>query len=350
MGSMLFSPFTLRGVTLRNRIALSPMCQYSAGHDGYATDWHLVHYGARAAGGTGLVMLEATAVEPRGRISTADLGLYDPGQVAPMRRLVEFIHSQGAAAGVQLAHAGRKAFAQTKGRGPQRPVAPSAVAFDQGWVVPEELSAGEMEKVREAFVRATRWACEAGFDVVELHAAHGYLLHEFLSPLSNRRVDGYGGDLGGRMRFVVELTQAMRQEWPETRPLFVRLSTTDWVPGGFDADQAVAVARALKEAGADLIDCSSGGMSASRPPDFPGYQLDNARRIRFEAGTPTTALGLIAAPEHAESVLRRGDADLVMLGRELLREPHWPLLAARVLGDPAPWPEQYRRARQRIDV
>lgn len=347
--SVLLSPFSLRDLTLRNRIMMSPMCQYSAGEDGVATDWHLVHYGTRAVGGVGLVMLEATAVEPRGRISTQDLGLYERAQLPALRRIVEFVHAQGAAVGIQLAHAGRKAFSPQKGRGPQRPVAPSPEPFGEGWVVPEELDEDGLAAVREAFVRATRWAYEAGFDVVEVHAAHGYLLHEFLSPLANHRSDAYGGDLQGRMRFVVEVVQAVRAAWPPQRPLFVRLSTTDWLPGGLVPEETVEVARALKAVGVDLIDCSSGGMAGAVPPDFPGYQLDNARRIRQEAGVATTALGLITTPEHAESVLRRGDADLVALGRELLRNPYWPLQAARALGEPVAWPRQYLRARRRDD-
>ncbi len=344
--SLLFTPIQLRSVRLRNRVVMSPMCQYSAGDDGCATDWHLVHYGARATGGVGLVILEATAVEPRGRISRQDLGLYDPAQLPMLRRIVQFIHQEGAAAGIQLAHAGAKAFSADRGRGPQRPVAPCALPFAEGWVTPEALDTAGMARVREAFVRAASWAAELGFDVVEVHAAHGYLLHEFLSPLTNRRTDAYGGDLEGRMRFPLEVVAAVREAWPEDRPLFVRLSTTDWVPGGFDADQAVEVARALASLGVDLVDCSSGGMPQAQVPTFPGYQVDNARRIRHETGLPTTALGLITEPEHAESLLRRGDADLVALGRELLRNPYWPLRAAAVLGDEPPWPRQYLRARR----
>lgn len=344
--SLLFTPIRLRNVQLRNRIVMSPMCQYSAGDDGCATDWHLVHYGSRATGGVALVILEATAVEARGRISRQDLGLYDEAQLPMLRRIVQFIQSQGAAAGIQLAHAGAKAFTSNRGKGPQRPVAPSAVPFGEGWVTPEALDDSELETVRQAFVRAASWAAEIGFDVVEVHAAHGYLLHEFLSPLTNRRTDRYGGDLVGRMRFVLEVVEAVRTVWPDDRPLFVRLSTTDWVPGGFDVEEAVAVARALKAIGVDVIDCSSGGMPDAQVPTFPGYQLDNARRIRQEAGIATTALGLITEPEHAESVLQRGDADLVALGRELLRNPYWPLKAAAALGDEPPWPKQYLRARR----
>lgn len=348
--STLLSPYSLRRVTLRNRIVMSPMCQYSAGEDGQVTDWHLVHYGSRAAGGVGLVMVEATAVEPRGRISTQDLGLYDPRQLPGLRRLVEFIHSQGAAAGIQIAHAGRKAFSASKGRGPQHPVAPSAVPFAEGWIVPHELSADEMDRVEQAFVQAARWAAEVGFDVLELHAAHGYLLHEFLSPLSNRRADEHGGSLEGRMRFPLRVARAVREAWPQGRPMLVRLSTTDGIPGGFDVEQAVVVARALQEAGVDAIDCSSGGMAGATVPEYPGFNVPAARRLRHEAKIPTIAVGLITRPEHAEAILRQGDADLVALGRALLREPHWPLHAARTLGDAAPWPRQYLRAKERVDL
>ena len=347
--SLLLQPLRLRGVTLRNRVVMSPMCQYSAGSDGVATDWHLAHYGSRAALGVGLVILEATAVEPRGRISEQDLGLYHPQQLPALRRLVDFIHAQGAAAGIQLAHAGRKAFSPQRGRGPQRPVAPSPLPHDEGWQVPEELDEAGIRAVQQAFVQAASWAAELGFDVVEIHSAHGYLLHEFLSPVSNRRQDRYGGTLAGRMRMVLEVVEGVRGVWPEERPLFVRISTTDWLEGGFDVEQAVEVARALKERGVDVIDCSSGGFAGARIPEFPGYQVANARRIRQEVGIATTALGLISSPEHAESLLQRGDADLVVLGRELLRNPGWVLAAARQLGDPAPWPRQYLRARQRLD-
>ena len=344
--SLLLQPVTLRGLTLRNRVVMSPMCQYSAGEDGVATDWHLAHYGVRAALGVGLVILEATAVEPRGRISVQDLGLYHPDQLPGLRRIVDFIHAQGAAAGIQLAHAGRKAFSPHRGQGPQQPVAPSPIPHDEGWVVPQELDGAGLQQVRDSFVRAARWAAELGFDVVEIHGAHGYLLHQFLSPLANRRSDGYGGSLEGRYRLLVEVAAAVRQVWPEQRPLFVRLSTTDWVEGGFDVEQAVATARALKAVGVDVIDCSSGGFAGARIAEFPGYQVVNAARVRREAGIATTAVGLLRSPEHAEALLQRGDADLVVLGRELLRNPGWVLEAARQLGDPAPWPRQYLRARR----
>ncbi|WP_082726562.1 NADH:flavin oxidoreductase/NADH oxidase [Limnochorda pilosa] len=346
---MLFSPYTVRSVTLRNRIVVSPMCQYSAGGDGIATDWHFVHYGTRAVGGAGLVLLEATAVEPRGRISTEDLGLYHERQLPALQRIVRFVHEQGAACGIQLAHAGRKAFSPKKGQGPQEPVGPSPIPFDEGWRVPLELDEAGLQAVAAAFEQAARWAHEVGFDVIEIHAAHGYLLHEFLSPVANHRSDRWGGPLEARLAFPLDVVRRVRAAWPEAKPLFARLSTTDYLPGGFDPDQAVEVARALGQAGVDLIDCSSGGIAPVRPPDYPGYQLKPAERIRREAGVPTSALGLITAPEMAEEVLQNGRADVVLLGRELLRHPYWPLDAARALGAEAPWPRQYLRAKRAGD-
>lgn len=343
--SLLFSPYTTRSVTLRNRIVLSPMCMYSATEEGVATDWHLVHYGARAAGGAGLILLEATAVEPRGRISTADLGLYHEAQLPALERIVRFIHDQGAAAGVQLAHAGRKAFTAQKGFGPQQPVAPSPIPFAPDWRVPEALDEAGLEAVAGSFARAARWAHEVGFDVIELHMAHGYLLHQFLSPVANQRADGWGGSLERRMAFPLEVARRVRAVWPQEKPLFVRISTTDYVAGGFDPDQAVEVARHLAQAGVDLVDCSSGGIAPVAPPTYPGYQLKAAERVRREAGVPVGAVGLITTPELAEEVLQNGRADLIFLGRELLRHPSWPLDAARVLGDQAPWPRQYERAK-----
>ncbi|MBO2518379.1 MULTISPECIES: NADPH dehydrogenase NamA [Limnochorda] len=344
--SLLFSPYPIRSLTLRNRIVMSPMCMYSATEDGVATDWHLVHYGARAAGGVGLILLEATAVEPRGRISTRDLGLWDPAQLPALERIVRFVHEQGAACGVQLAHAGRKAFSAQKGHGPQEPVAPSSLPFAPDWRAPAALDEEGLEQVAQAFVQAARWAHEVGFDVIELHMAHGYLLHEFLSPLANHRTDRWGGSLEGRMAFPLEVARRVRAVWPAEKPLFARISTTDYAPGGFDPDQAVEVARQLAEAGVDLVDCSSGGLVPVAPPTYPGYQLGPAERIRREAGVPVGAVGLITTPEMAEEVLQNGRADLIFLGRELLRHPHWPLDAARALGAQAPWPHQYHRAKR----
>lgn len=342
--ALLFETLTLRGVTLRNRIVMPPMCQYMASEEGEATEWHLVHYGARAVGGAGLVIVEATAVEARGRISTRDLGLWDDRQVEGLARIVRFCRAQGARVGIQIAHAGRKAFTPHKGRGPALPVAPSALPYGEGWVVPAALAREELDGVVEAFRLAAARAVEAGFDVLEVHAAHGYLLHEFLSPLSNRREDEYGGPLENRLRLPLRVLSAVRAVWPEERPLFVRVSATDYLPGGIEVEEMVAMARAFKAAGVDLVHVSSGGLMHAPIPVGPGYQVPLAARIRAEAGVPTCAVGLITSPEQAEQVLRCGQADLVALGRELLRHPHWPLYAAHRLGADVAWPEPYWRA------
>lgn len=341
----LFSPLTLRGLTLKNRIVMSPMCMYSAAEDGLATDFHLAHLGARATGGVGLILTEAAAVEARGRISVHDLGLWDDAQVEPLARLVRFCQGQGAAMGVQLAHAGRKAWSPTKGQGPSPLVAPSAVPFDADWVTPEALAAADLDGVVAAFRSATGRALRAGFDLVEVHAAHGYLLHQFLSPLSNRRTDEYGGPLEHRARLLLRVVDAVRAALPETTPLFVRLSCTDWVEGGLTLEDQVRVAGWLKAHGADTLDCSSGGGSPQLPPVGPGYQVPFAERIRREAAIPAVAVGLITMPETAEEIVRNGRADLVAFGRELLRDPYWPLRAARALGHDLPWPRQYQRAK-----
>ncbi len=344
--SHLFSPLTLRGLTLRNRIMMSPMCMYCAESDGLCTDWHLAHYQARAIGGVGLVITEATAVEPRGRISTGDLGLWDDTQIEPLARVVRLVQSEGAAIGVQLGHAGRKAWSGSKGQGPEQPVAPSALAFDEGWVTPEALSGSEIEGIVGRWAQAAARAHQAGFDVIEIHAAHGYLNHQFLSPLSNVRNDEYGGSLENRMRMLLEIVRAVRQEWPEDKPLFVRVSTTDWAEGGLTPRDTVQIARAMKSEGVDLIDCSSGGAVPSAPPGIgPGYQIPFAEQVRREAGIATAAVGLITTPELADEAIRNGRADLIALGRELLRHPTWPLEAAHRLGRDIEWPEQYRRAR-----
>jgi len=343
--SQLFSPLTLRGVTLRNRIAMSPMCMYSAGEDGLATDFHLGHLLSRAVGGVGLVLTEATAVEPRGRISVNDLGLWNAEQVEPLARIVRACRAQGAVMGVQLAHAGRKAWSPAKGRGPAVPVAPSALPFDLDWVAPQELTGPEIAGIVAAFRDATQRALAADFDLVEVHAAHGYLLHQFLSPLSNRRTDEYGGSLENRARLPLAVVDAVREVLPESRPLLVRLSCSDWVTGGLTLEETVEVARWLKGHGADVMDCSSGGGTPVAPPTGPGYQLPFAERIRREAGVATMAVGLITAPELAEEIVRNGRADLVAMGRELLRSPYWPLQAARVLGAEIAWPKQYQRAK-----
>jgi NADPH2 dehydrogenase len=342
----LFSSLTLRGLPLRNRIMMSPMCMYSAAEDGLVTDWHLAHYVARAVGGVGLLVTEATAVEARGRISANDLGLWDDAQAERLARIVRLVHDQGAAIGVQLAHAGRKAWSAHKAHGPAKPVAPSPLPFDEGWVVPAELSPAEMEQVVAAWQAATRRAIAVGFDVVEVHAAHGYLNHQFLSPLSNTRTDEYGGSLANRMRFLLRVVKVVRAAWPADKPLLVRISATDWADGGLTPDDQVVVARELKARGVDLVDCSSGGTVPVGPPDpAAGYQVPFADKIRHEAGIATAAVGLITTPELADEIIRNGRADLVVLGRELLRHPYWPLEAARVLDHDIDWPRQYRRAR-----
>ncbi|MBX0326527.1 NADH:flavin oxidoreductase/NADH oxidase [Oscillochloris sp. ZM17-4] len=349
----LFDPLTIGEVTLRNRIGVSPMCQYSA-EDGHATDWHLVHLGARAAGGAGLVIVEATAVEPRGRISPHDVGLWQESQIAPLARVVRFIESQGAVAGVQLAHAGRKAGTARPWDG-GRPlddaaggwptVGPSPVAFAEGYRTPQELGVAEIDRLQAAFVAAAARAREAGFRWLELHAAHGYLMHSFLSPLSNRREDAYGGSLANRCRFVVETTRRVRDAWPAGLPLTVRLSCTDWVDGGWSGEDSLSLAKLLRAEGVDLIDCSSGGNAAQASiPVGASYQVPFAQAIRRGAGVATAAVGMITDPMQADAIVRNGDADLVLLARELLRDPHWPQRAAKALRQPVPTPPQYGRA------
>ncbi|GEJ56827.1 NADH:flavin oxidoreductase/NADH oxidase [Anaeromyxobacter diazotrophicus] len=352
---MLFDPLALRDVTLRNRIAVSPMCQYSA-QEGVANDWHLVHLGSRAVGGAGLVIFEATAVEARGRISPGDLGLWNDEQIAPLARIVRFVEQHGAVACLQLAHAGRKASVRPPweaggaplpvGQGGWEVVAPSALPFAPGYAVPRALDEAGIAGVVEAFAAAARRAREAGFRALELHAAHGYLAHQFLSPLSNRREDRWGGSFEHRTRLTRELVTAVRRVWPERLPLLLRVSATDWAEGGWSPDETVGLARAVKELGVDLVDTSSGGLVATaQVPAGPGYQAQFAEKIRREAGVATGAVGMITAPEQAEHVLRTGQADLVLLARELLRDPYWPLHAApRLRAQPA-WPVQYERAK-----
>ncbi len=354
---MLFTPLELRSLTLRNRIVVSPMCQYSS-EDGFANDWHLVHLGAFAVGGAALVLSEATAVTPEGRISPHDLGIWDDAHVPMLRRITDFIHAQGAHAGIQLAHAGRKASTRRPWEGSgQVPVseggwddvvAPSAIAFADNYPQPHTLTVEGIQRVIGAFRDGARRALAAGFRVVELHAAHGYLLHEFLSPLANRRSDEYGGTFEGRTRLTLEVVHAVREVWPADLPLVVRLSGTDWVPGGWDIDETVALARRIAAAGVDLVDCSSGGLAAGQQiPIAPGYQVPFARRVRHEAGVATGAVGLITTPTQAQQVVESGDADVVLMARELLRHPRWPLHAARELGQEIAWPKQYERARPR---
>lgn len=349
----LFSPLTLRGVTLRNRIAVSPMCQYSS-EDGFADDWHFAHLSARALGGAGLILTEAAAVEARGRISPEDLGLWKNEHIAPLKRINRFLLAQGAVPGVQLAHAGRKAstyrpWAPQRGTVPEAAggwptVGPSAEAFP-GLAAPEALGEAGLQRVVQAFTDAASRALEADFKVIELHAAHGYLLHSFLSPLTNTRTDAYGGAFENRTRLLLEVIGAVRARLPEELPLLVRLSATDWVPGGWSVEDSVALARLLKEYGVDLIDCSSGGaVPGVNIPVGPGYQVPLAARVRREAGVATGAVGMITEPSHADAVVRCGEADLVLLGRELLRDPFWPHRAAAALGAAPFWPPQYERA------
>jgi 2,4-dienoyl-CoA reductase-like NADH-dependent reductase (Old Yellow Enzyme family) len=350
----LFDPLAMRGVTLRNRIAVSPMCQYSA-EDGRANDWHLVHLGSRAVGGAALVMFEATAVEARGRISPADLGLWEDGQTDPLARIVRFIEAHGAVPGVQLAHAGRKASTSPPwdgGRGVDAahggwtPVAPSPIAFGEGYLEPAALDAEGIRGIVRAFAQAARRARDAGFRVVEVHAAHGYLLHQFLSPLSNHRRDAYGGSFENRARLAREVVSAVRSEWPDELPLLVRVSATDWAPGGWDVDECVELARQLAPLGMDLMDVSSGGLVPdARMAIGPGYQTAFAERIRREAHVATGAVGMITSPEQADHVIRTGQADLVLLAREMLRDPYFALRAAKVLGHDGAWPRQYLRAK-----
>jgi len=353
MTDHLFSPLACRGLTLRNRVVMSPMCQYSC-VDGAANDWHLMHLGARAAGGTGAVIAEAAAVQPQGRISPADLGIWDDRHVEPLRRVFAFVAEQGAAPGIQLAHAGRKAGTPPPWQGgqPLSPAergwpdlaAPSALPFADGYCVPVAMTEEDIAGVIAAFAAAARRALAADARIVELHAAHGYLLHQFLSPLSNRRTDRWGGSFEGRTRLVREAAAAVRAAWPDHLPLWVRLSATDWVDGGWNDDESVELSRELVKLGVDLVDCSSGGAAPDAViPAAPGFQVRFAERIRREAGVATGAVGLITEAAQADAIVREGRADVVLLGRVLLREPHWTLQAARALGQPSPAPRQYLR-------
>jgi 2,4-dienoyl-CoA reductase-like NADH-dependent reductase (Old Yellow Enzyme family) len=354
MTAGLFAPYSLRSLTLRNRIVVSPMCQYSS-TDGFATDWHLVHLGSRAVGGAAVVIAEATAVSPEGRISPHDLGIWNDAHVEMLGRITQFIVEQGAVSGVQLAHAGRKASVDVPWRGGRaldeseggwRPIyAPSAEAFSSRTPVPQEMSHADIERVIGDFLRAAERALAAGFRLLELHAAHGYLLHEFLSPLSNKRSDEYGGSFENRIRLTLETVDAVRRVWPDELPLLVRLSATDWTEGGWDIEQSVALARMLHARGVDLIDASSGGnVHGAKIPVGPGYQVEFAERIRRDAGVPTGAVGMITDPHQADEIIRSGKADVVILARQLLRDPYWPLRAARELGEKIKWPSQYERA------
>ena len=352
--SRLFSPFTLRSTTFKNRVFVSPMCQYSS-RDGLPTDWHLVHLGSRAVGGAALVTVEATAVSPEGRISPDDSGLWSERHAEAFRPVTSFIKAQGAVPAVQLAHAGRKASTAVPwegglevppARGGWTTLAPSAVRFAEGYPLPKEMTEEDIAGAVRRFAAAAAFAASAGFEAVELHFAHGYLVHEFLSPLSNRRTDRWGGSLENRMRLALEIASAARAAWPADKPLFARVSSTDWAEGGWDLPQTVELARRLKAAGVDLIDCSSGGLvSNARVPVGPGYQVPFAEAVRRDADIATAAVGLITEPRQAEEIVASGRADAVFLARQLLRDPYWPLHAARELGDDVPWPKQYLRAK-----
>jgi 2,4-dienoyl-CoA reductase-like NADH-dependent reductase (Old Yellow Enzyme family) len=350
----LFSSLKIRRVELKNRIALSPMCQYSS-VDGVPNDWHLVHLGSRAIGGTGLIIMEATAVSPEGRITPDDCGIWNEVQVEAFKKINSFISAHNAVPGIQLAHAGRKAstYAPGKGEGEVKPensgwqvLAPSAIPFSENYPIPKEMTKGDIETVTEQFCRAAQQSIDAGFQLIELHMAHGYLLHEFYSPLSNKRTDEFGGSFENRIRFPLEVLMKIRTVVPDLFPIIVRISSTDWVEGGWDIEQSVRFARKLKEAGADLIDCSGGGnISRASIPAGPGYQVPFAEKIKHESGILTGAVGCITSAEQAELIVTSGQADLVLLGRELLRNPYWPLAAARQLKADIDWSRQYVRGK-----
>lgn len=351
--SELFSSLTIGNVTLKNRIAMSPMCQYSA-KDGFVSDWHIVHYGTRAAGGAGLIILEASAVAPEGRITPGDIGIWSNDHISGLERIASFIHQQGSVAGIQLAHAGRKASCAVPTAGGKQldlndggwqTVAPSEIPFMSGEREPRKLNKSEIKDIAASFRLAAQRALTAGFRVIEIHSAHGYLLQEFLSPLSNNRNDEYGGSFENRIRFLTEVVSAVRTVWPEGNPLFVRISSTEWTEGGWTPEESIRLAEILKDLTVDLIDCSSGGnIYNAKIPAAPGYQVPFAEEIR-KTGIMTSAVGLITNAAQAESVLQKGQADLILMGRELLRNPYFPLIAARELGDDIKWPDQYLRAK-----
>lgn len=355
VASLLFSPLKIRELELKNRIVVSPMCQYSA-VDGVPNYWHLVHLGSRAVGGAGVVFCEATAVSAEGRISTGDLGIWDEAQIEAFSRITHFIKSQNSIPGIQIAHAGRKASTQIPWEGDAAiedqkgswiPVAPSPIAFSDQYPVPEEMTIEDLALVLEQYKQAARNSLLAGFQIAELHFAHGYLLSEFLSPLANRRSDDYGGSLENRMRFPLMVADAVREIWPPEWPVFVRITGTDWVEGAWTLEDSIALAKELKELGIDLIDCSSGGNSPdAKIKSGPGYQVFIAEGVRKGAEIATAAVGLITQAEKAEQILQSGQADLIFIARELLRDPYWPLHAAKTLGDDIAWPKQYARAKR----
>jgi 2,4-dienoyl-CoA reductase-like NADH-dependent reductase (Old Yellow Enzyme family) len=352
---MLFEPIEIGGIKIKNRIIMAPMCMYSA-VDGVVGDFHTAHLGARAVGGVGLIIAEATGVSPEGRISPYDAGIWNEKQVEAFKPVVEFCKSCGSVMGIQLAHAGRKASTNApwlgdnplkQGEGGWQVLGPSPVPFDEGYPVPKEMDENDIKKVINDFANGAKNAGKAGFDVIEIHAAHGYLINEFLSPLSNRRTDKYGGSLENRARLLLEIISAVKSGgWPKNKPILVRISAVDWVEGGFDIESSIALAKMLKEAGVSLIDCSSGGTSPKAKMNiYCGYQLGFAKEIREKAGIAVSGVGLITEPEFADFILSSGTADMVSLGRELLRNPYWPLEAAHKLGVDIEWPKQYLRAK-----
>jgi len=350
----LFEPFTIRGLTLRNRIGLSPMCMYSYS-DGFSNDWQVIHLGARAAGGAGLIITEATAVEARGRISPYDVGIWSDEHIEPLQRVTQVIKANGAVAGIQIAHAGRKASVRRPWENgkPIRPdeplgwlpIGPSPIAFGPESATPHEMSLSDINEVQQSFLTGAKRALAAGFEWLEIHGAHGYVIHNFYSPLSNHRTDQYGGVFENRIRFFLETVRLVRAAWPENLPLTVRISGSDWVEGGWTVEDSIALARRLKSEGVDLVDCSSGGtVPTANIPMGSGYQVPISEAVRHGADIATATVGLITAPAQADEIIRNGRADLVYLGREFLRDPYWPLHAAQALKQPAPVPSQYLRA------
>ncbi|MBS1500886.1 MAG: NADPH dehydrogenase NamA [Bacteroidetes bacterium] len=351
----LFSPLEIKNIELKNRILVSPMCEYSS-VDGFANNWHLVHLGAFAVGGSAIVFTEATAVSPEGRITYADLGIWKDEHIEKLKEITDFIHQHGSYAGMQLAHAGRKASHEIPWKGGKQipsdaqngwtSVAPGAIPFTESEEAPAALDKAGIEKVKADFKAAAARALKAGFDVIEIHGAHGYLIHEFYSPLSNNRTDEYGGSFENRIRLLLEVVDSVKQVWPAENPLFVRISSTDWTEGGWTGDDSAQLAKYLKEKGVDLVDCSSGGnVAAAKIPLKPGYQVEFADKLRKEAGILTGAVGLITTPEQADEIIQTGQADVVLLAREMLRDPHFPLRAAHLLGHEIKWPVQYERAK-----
>lgn len=351
----LFSPLKIKNIELKNRIAVSPMCEYSS-EDGFANDWHLIHLGSKAVGGAAMIITEAAAVSPEGRITFADLGIYDDAHIPKLKQITDFIHAHGAIAGIQLAHAGRKASHREPWTGGRqipsdqqngwRTLAPSPIPFAEGEEAPIELDKAGIEKIKADFKTAAGRAIAAGFKVIELHSAHGYLLHQFLSPISNKRTDEYGGSFENRIRLTLEVVEAVLEVWPKENPLFVRISATDWTEGGWTPDESAALAKILKDKGVDLFDVSSGGnVLNAKIPLKPGYQVEFAEKIKKESGILTGAVGLITKSHQANEIIQEGEADIVFLAREMLRDPHFPLRAAHELGVDVKWPVQYERAK-----